>query len=341
MNLPAARAEQAAASRQAARCVLMVRPRSFCSNPETRASNAFQQGSAQPAAELLKGAQRESDEAVRLLERQGIEVLVLDEPADSGTPDALYPNNWFSTHADGTLVLYSMAAANRRLERRPEALREILRQHGYQLGAQRDLSALEDPGYYLEGTGSLVLDRVHRIAYAVRSSRTTAEGVAAACQTLGFEALEFSAVDQCGRAIYHTNVLMSVGASMALIGAALIPDPAERARVLGTLERNAQEIVLLDPAQIHAFAGNALFLENAHGEALLAISKRAWASLTALQRTRVERHARPVVCDVTSIEAIGGGGIRCMLAEIFLPRSADHAPQRARSDIYPYGVSKP
>jgi hypothetical protein len=341
VNAPAAHARQAVSLRQAARTVLMVRPQSFCCNPQTLASNAFQQPSAQPAHELLSAAQREFDESVRRLQRHGLEVLLLDEPADAGTPDALYPNNWFSTHADGTLVLYPMAAANRRLERRPEALRALLQQHGFQIRALSDLSGLEPQAYFVEGTGSLVLDRVQRIAYAARSARTTDAGVAAACEALGFEALPFSAIDRAGRAVYHTNVLMSVGPSVALIAAELIPDLAERTRVIASLERSAHEVLLLDAAQLNAFAGNVLFLENAGGDALLAISSRAWESLTAAQRTRLERAATPIVCDVTGIEAHGGGGIRCMLAEIFLPRSADHGLGRGRPETSLHGVSRP
>jgi hypothetical protein len=341
MNAPQRTRELLPAARQAARTVLMVRPASFCSNPQTRPSNAFQQDLARPAAEILAAARREFEGALGELLRHGIEVAVLDEAPGAATPDALYPNNWFSTHADGQLVLYPMAVPNRRLERRPEALRALALRHGRSITRTTDLSTLEAIESFVEGTGSLVLDRVHRIAYAARSGRTTAAGVAAACAALGYEPLLFSAADAQGRAIYHTNVLMSVGPRLALLGEALIPALLERARVAEALERSGHERVLLSPEQIAAFAGNALFLESASGEPLLAISSRAWQSLARAQRARLERQATPVLCDVATIEQCGGGGIRCMLAEIFLPLTAGTAAQRGRAEPAVHRVSAP
>jgi hypothetical protein len=341
VNAPARKPQLLGQARQAARTVLMVRPASFCSNPETLASNAFQHGSVQPAEAILAAARREFEGALAELLRHGVEVGVLDEEAGAATPDALFPNNWFSTHEDGQLVLYPMAAANRRRERRPEALAQLAQRHGRVIARTTDLSALEAIEAYVEGTGSLVLDRVHRIAYAARSARTTSAGVAAACAALGFEPLLFSALDAKGRAIYHTNVLMSVGPRLALLGAALIPSALEQLRLAESLERSGHECVLLSHEQIGAFAGNALFLESASGEPLLVISARAWQSLSLAQRARLERQATPVLCDVATIEQCGGGGIRCMLAEIFLPLSAGTAAQRGRAETPVYGVSPP
>ncbi len=341
MNAPALAGELTAPSAQAARAVLMVRPQSFCSNPQTQASNAFQRASREPQGAVLARAQREFEAAAEQLRAHGVEVLVLEEACEAGTPDALFPNNWFSTHANGDLVLYPMAVANRRLERRPQALRELLQGGGFRIQAVRDLSALEHQGTYVEGTGSLVLDRPHRIAYAARSSRTMDAGVQAACGALGFEAVLFTALDGAARAIYHTNVLMSVGPKLALLGAGLIPDQRERARVTETLAASGHELVLLNLAQIEAFAGNVLFLESREGAALVAISRRAWQSLAPFQRRQLERAARPIVCDVATIEASGGGGIRCMLAEIFLPRAVLQGQARVRSETSRHGVSAP
>jgi hypothetical protein len=341
VNAPQRATAAASPVAQAARTVLMVRPASFCSNPETLASNTFQRGPAQPAAEILAAARREFDGALAELLRHGVEVAVLDEAAGAGTPDALFPNNWFSTHQDGQLVLYPMAVPNRRRERRPEALAALAQRHGRQITRTTDLSTLEASAAYVEGTGSLVLDRVHRIAYAARSGRTSAAGVAAACEALGYEALLFSAADAQGRAIYHTNVLMSVGPRLALLGEALIPSALERARLAEALARSGHERLLLSPEQIAAFAGNVLFLESVSGEPLLAISTGAWRSLSGAQRARLERHATPVLCDVATIEQAGGGGIRCMLAEIFLPLTAGAAAQRGRAEPFVYGVTAP
>jgi len=341
MNAPRRATQPIAPARQAARTVLMVRPASFCSNPETLASNAFQQASARPAAEILAAARREFEGALAELLHHGVEVGVLDEEAGANTPDALFPNNWFSTHADGQLILYPMAAPNRRRERRPEALAALAQRHGRQIARTTDLSALEASAAFVEGTGSLVLDRVHRIAYAARSGRTTSAGVAAACEALGFEPLLFCAEDGHGRPIYHTNVLMSVGPRLALLGEALIPAALERARLAEALERSGHERLLLDAAQIAAFAGNVLFLESASGEPLLVISARAWQSLRGAQRARIERQATPVLCDVATIERCGGGGIRCMLAEIFLPLTAGAAAQRGRPEPAVHGVPAP
>lgn len=341
MNAPQRATPTPSPVRQAARAVLMVRPASFCSNPETLASNAFQRGAARPASELLAAARREFDGALAELLRHGVEVAVLDEEAGAGTPDALFPNNWFSTHQDGQLVLYPMAVPNRRRERRPEALAALAQRHGRQITRTTDLSTLEASEAYVEGTGSLVLDRVHRIAYAARSGRTSAAGVAAACEALGYEALQFSAADAQGRAIYHTNVLMSVGPRLALLGEALMPAVLERARLDEALARSGHERLLLSAEQISAFAGNVLFLESVSGEPLLAISTGAWRSLSGAQRARLERQATPVLCDVATIEQAGGGGIRCMLAEIFLPLTAGAAAQRGRAEPSVYGVTAP
>jgi hypothetical protein len=316
----------------------MVRPASFCSNPQTLATNGFQRGSALPAAEILAAARREFDGALAELLRHGVEVAVLDEQAGADTPDALFPNNWFSTHADGQLVLYPMAVPNRRRERRPEALAALAARHGREITGTTDLSALEALESYVEGTGSLVLDRVHRIAYAARSARTTLAGVTAACAALGYEALLFSALDARGSPIYHTNVLMSVGPRLALLGEALIPNALERARLTEALERTGHERLPLTREQIAAFAGNVLFLESASGEPLLAISAGAWRALSGTQRARLERHVSPVLCDVATIEQCGGGGIRCMLAEIFLPLTAGTAAQRGRAEPSVHGV---
>jgi hypothetical protein len=305
--------------RQAAAAVLMVRPACFYGNPETRVSNHFQREVARSAHELLSAARAEFDRAAEALEAAGVEVLRWWADPAADTPDAIFPNNWFSTHADGRLVLYPMAVPSRRLERRPEALCQFLAQHGYGVTSIADLTALESEGRIVEGTGSLVLDREARIAYAARSPRTHPDAVTRFSTAMGYQACLFTALDGSGREIYHTNVLMSVGPTLAIVALDLLPDQAERQRVHASLTASGRTLLEVSATQIEAFAGNALFLQGARGPAV-ALSRRAFESLDPAQRTLLERHAAPIVCAVDLIEDVGGGGIRCMLAEIFLPR---------------------
>ena len=305
--------------RQTTSRVLMVRPATFYANPETLASNAFQHADASAPEVSLAAARAEFDTMVQLLSDAGVRVAVADAEASADTPDALFPNNWFSTHADGRLVLYPMAAANRRRERRPQLIAALAAQHGWRIARSTDLSALEERGLIVEGTGSLVLDRVAGIAYAILSPRTHREALDLVCRELGYTPLAFHAHDRAGRAVYHTNVLMSVGPTLALLGSALVSDATERKALHASFERAGKALLDLSAAQIDAFAGNALFLEDDAGVPLVAISRRAWLSLAPSQRVLLERHAAPVVCPADTIEHVGGGGVRCMIAEIFLP----------------------
>jgi hypothetical protein len=309
----------AASAGQLAHTLLMVRPASFYGNPETAASNAFQHAIAASAAETLAAAQREFDAVVAQLSAAGVRVVVAAADADADTPDALFPNNWFSTHADGRLLLYPMAAANRRRERRPELLRALAERHGWRITRSVDLSGLEARGLIVEGTGSLVLDRDARIAYAALSPRTHQQAVEIVCRELGYEPVLFHAHDSAGREIYHTNVVMSVGPSLAVLGSALVRPGADLKHVFDALERSGKALLDLSPAQVAEFAGNVLFVAGGGRSPVVAVSRRAWASLTRPQRQLLELHATPVPCAVETIEHVGGGGVRCMLAEIFLP----------------------
>ncbi len=304
---------------QCARTVLMVRPASFYANPETLASNAFQHVVPLSATGTLAAAQAEFDRAAETLAAAGVEVVVAEALAAADTPDALYPNNWFSTHADGRVLLYPMAVPSRRRERRPELLAALAQRHHWHLGDTVDLTSLETTAEFVEGTGSLVLDRVARLAYAARSSRTHPVAVERVCRELGYEAVLFDAHDADGRDVYHTNVLMSVGPGLAVLASGMVAPGAGLRRVFDALERSGQALLDISAEQVAEFAGNVLFLDGGGEGPLVALSRRAYASLTRPQRTLLERHARPVLCAVESIEHVGGGGIRCMLAEIFLP----------------------
>jgi hypothetical protein len=309
--------------------VLMVRPETFYAHPETVATNPFQHAPLEGAAVALAAAQREFDAAVLTLGDAGIEVIVIEAEAAAETPDALFPNNWFSTHADGRLILYPMATTSRRRERRPDLLRSLLASRGYQVRETIDFTSLEAAGVWVEGTGSMIFDRRLGTVYAVRSPRTHVEAVDKVAGLLGYRPVLFDALDGAGRAIYHTNVLMALGPRLAIFAASLLPDERERASVLAALEASGHEHLEISAEQVGHFAGNVLFLNGMSGP-VAAISRRALASLSAPQRRQLEHHASPVVCDVATIEHVGGGGIRCMLAEIFLPRSGHGLASAAR-----------
>jgi hypothetical protein len=311
-----------AAPRQSARTVLMVRPASFYANPETLGTNAFQNVIAASADATLAAAQAEFDGAVESLIAAGVQVVVAAADATAATPDALFPGNWFSTHEDGRVLLYPMAAQNRRRERRPELLVQLADRHGWRITGTTDLSALETRGLFVEGTGSLVLDRVARLAYAALSPRTHAEAVTRVCSELGFEPVCFAARDPAGREVYHTNVIMAAGPSLVVLASEWVAPGADLRRVFDALERTRKTLLDISGEQVGEFAGNLLFLDGGASGPVVALSRRAWASLTRAQRLLLEQHAHPVPCAVDTIEHVGGGGIRCMLAEIFLPGAA-------------------
>lgn len=302
---------------QTAPAVLMIRPVAFHANPETLASNAFQHADGLlDAAEVQARARAESDGLVAALTAAGVRVVAIDDTHEPVTPDAIFPNNWVSFHADGTAVLYPMLAPSRRLERRPDVL-EALRAD-FALGEVVDLSASEAEDLFLEGTGSLVLDRAHKVAYACRSPRTDAGLLAAWAARFGYQAIAFDALGPDDTPLYHTNVLMCVGEGFAVLAPAAFPDLMERARVLSRLESTGHEIVSLTMAQLGAFAGNMLALRGTAGP-VLALSQTAFDSLRPDQRTTLARFATLVPVPVPTIEAHAGGSVRCMLAEIFLP----------------------
>jgi hypothetical protein len=302
---------------QCADAVMMVRPARFGSNPETAESNRFQH--AESIADDAALAIREFDGLVRRLTDAGVEVIVAEDPPEPAKPDACFPNNWVSFHADGTVVLYPMLAPSRRAERRPEHLAAVERA-GFRITRTIDLAPLEERGEFLEGTGSLVLDRHSRLAYACLSPRTTPAALAEFCAALGFRAVEFDALGPDGRPIYHTNVLMAVGEGFAVICAAAIPDAPRRAAVLGELAKAGHEVIEIDVEEMNHFAGNMLALRARDGGARIAMSETAWQSLAPAKRRRLERHGDIVAAPIPTIEWEGGGSVRCMIAEVFLPR---------------------
>lgn len=303
--------------RQCADAVLMIRPARFGANPETADSNRFQQGV--PNSDAHEAARNEFDGLVARLRDAGVSVEVAEDTPEPAKPDACFPNNWVSFHDDGSVVLYPMMAPSRRAERRAEPVAQ-LRDAGFQVARTIDLSPWEARGEFLEGTGSLVLDRCHRIAYACRSPRTTAGALADFAGRLGYRAVAFAALGPDGRPAYHTNVLMAIGERFAVVCDEAIPDPEERRTVLRELRQAGHEPISLSVAEMNGFAGNLLALRSADGGPVIAMSDTAWQSLAPASRRELERHGRIVTAPIPTIERHGGGSVRCMIAEVFLPR---------------------
>jgi len=302
---------------QSARSVLMVRPVAFGSNPDTRASNAFQQDQPKLAApELQRLVLREFEGVAQALDRAGVEVLAMDDDPDPPRPDAVFPNNWVSFHADGTIVLYPMLAPSRRLERRTEILERLSKQ--FRITRTIDLTEHERVDAFLEGTGSLVLDRMHRLAFACLSPRTHLDALGDFAQQLDYEIVSFDAVDAGGTPIYHTNVLMCIGERFAALCVESIVDARRQAAIVRILEDAGHETIALTHAQMNAFAGNMLELQGRAGK-VIALSASALGALTADQRRQLEKYGQIVASAIPTIEHCGGGSVRCMLAEIHLP----------------------
>lgn len=299
--------------------VMMIRPVRFESNPLTAASNRFQgKVDSDPAAQQA-AALREFDALAAVLRDAGIDVIVIDDTHEPHTPDAIFPNNWISMHADGRVVLYPMEAENRRTERRTDIVQHLGNQGGRQISELVDLSSHEDSGHYLEGTGSMVLDRVNRVAYACISTRTHLDPLGDFAQRMGYDVVAFEAVDSAGVPIYHTNVLMNVGERIAVICGEAIPREDQREAVLARLRETGHEVLLLSYAQLDAFAGNMLELRNKDGERVLAMSQQAYDSLNEEQHTVLAANGRIVSAAIDNIESSAGGSVRCMLAEVHLP----------------------
>jgi hypothetical protein len=308
---------------QLASAVLMIRPARFESNPYTAESNKFQGKNPSSPEQQQIDAENEFDALHALLEENGIQVIKIDDTNEPHTPDSIFPNNWVSFHADGTVVLYPMEAPNRRTERRMDIIETLSEELGFQVREVLDLSAHEEDEQYLEGTGSLVLDRVNRIAYACLSSRTHLDALGDFAQRMNYKVVAFDAVDREGAAIYHTNVLMNVGEQLAVICDSAIPRTDQRDAVLKRLADSGHEIVSLSFDQMDAFAGNMLELRSRSGERLIAMSEQARKSLDSSQLRKIEANARIVSAPINNIESSAGGSVRCMLAEVHL-QPANH-----------------
>lgn len=292
--------------------VLLIRPAGFGFNPESAASNGFVRVDA--STDLAAAARREFDAMVAALARADLDPLVWDEPAARAHPDAVFPNNWISTHPGGQVHLYPMEAVSRRAEVDPGLIAELRRR--FTISELIDWTPHAADGRYLEGTGSLVLDARRRLAYACESSRTDPALVRAWAARTGYTPVLFAAHDAAGRPIYHTNVVLCVGHGFAACGLALVA-AADRPRLREQLLTGG-ELIDLDPAQIDRFAGNMLQLVDRRGAPVLVLSRTALDALTPAQVQALERHTALLPVAIPTIEGVGGGSARCMLAELFL-----------------------
>jgi hypothetical protein len=304
--------------RQTASSVLLVRPASFGFNAETAATNRFAR--VVGAADLAATVRAEFDCVAGRLAAAGVEPVIFEDNPAPAKPDAIFPNNWVSFHADGTMVVYPMAADSRRRERQPERLRALLEHAGFCVRRTVDLTVHERHGRFLEGTGSLVLDRPGRIAFAAVGPRTDRAVIAEFDRLLGYSTFAFDAADETGQAIYHTNVLLSLGRRFAIVCLAAV-DAGERAALAEAIEAGGRTLIDVDFGQLRRFACNLIELGSRSGEPVIALSTGALASLTADQRRALERCGSLVDADIPTIEAVGGGGVRCMIADIHLPRA--------------------
>lgn len=294
--------------------VFIVKPVRFGYNPQTAESNAFQKRTGY-GRDVQEGALREFLAYAALLRANGVNIALAEDTEDPRTPDSIFPNNWFSTHEDGTLVLYPMAMPNRRAERKENFL-NIIKKH-FEVKRTVDLTHYEEEGLFLEGTGSLILDRENKIAYACLSPRTSQEVLDDFCSQMGYRAISFRATDQKGIDIYHTNVMMSVGTTYAIVCLDAIEDEAERDAVLNSLEKTGKKVMEITHEQMNSFAGNMLELRSNEGKKLLIMSASARKSLTSEQNRELSKTYRLLSPQLETIETNGGGSARCMLAEIF------------------------
>ncbi|MEM1215370.1 MAG: arginine deiminase-related protein [Bacteroidota bacterium] len=297
--------------------ILMVRPARFGFNSQTAKNNSFQTNDQSLISEeISERARQEFDVFVDKLRSVGVHIIVVEDTAEPVKHDAVFPNNWFSTHPNGLLITYPVFSPMRRLERREDIVHRLQQEYGYKQHIR--LEIYEATERYLEGTGSLILDREHQVAYACRSIRTDDDLVEKFVEAIGFEQHLFDAVDRNGEPIYHTNVMMALGISFCVICLDSIPDPEQRRSIVQSLEGNGKEVVAITMSQLEAFAGNMIQVNSAtDGTPYLVMSQQAYESLAAEQITQLEKHTQLLYSDLRTIETYGGGSARCMMAEIY------------------------
>lgn len=307
--------------KQVTNSVLMIRPVAFRMNEQTTENNHFQKElkGMLPSAINAK-AQQEFDALVKQLKNVGVNVIVVDDTLETDTPDSIFPNNWVSFHENGDVVLYPMFAENRRAERREDVL-DILEENGFLIENIVDFTSAEEEALFLEGTGSMILDRTNGKAYCALSSRANEELFIEFCEDFDcapviFEA--FHSVDGRKELVYHTNVMMSVGEHFAVVCSDMIEDKKDRKMVLDVLRADGKEVILINEKQVNQFAGNILEVAGADGKRFIVMSTAAYGAFNANQIIQLEKYGTILSADLNTIEACGGGSARCMMAEIFL-----------------------
>jgi hypothetical protein len=308
---------------QTTNSILMIRPVAFRMNEQTAVNNYYQKviDDLLPAT-VNANAQQEFDAFVAKLRAVGVDVIVVDDTIEPNTPDSIFPNNWISFHENGDVALYPMFAENRRQERREELL-DILEEKGFIIENIVDYTSAEEDGYFLEGTGSIVLDRANGKAYCALSPRADEELFIEFCEDFDLNPIIFEAFQTVNgerKLIYHTNVMMCLGETYAVICADAIDDKKERKMVLDSLKGDEKEVILITEDQVNNFAGNMLEVKGANDRRYLVMSTSAYKSLTKKQIAQLEEHVTILSSSLDTIEACGGGSARCMMAEIFLPR---------------------
>ena len=302
--------------------ILMIQPVSFRYNEQTAVNNYYQQVLDNLSDEQTQEkALLEFNNLVELLKNVGVNVIVIEDTKKPDTPDSIFPNNWVSFHADGTVGLYPMCAENRRAERREDIFDTLVDEYGFKIKEIKDFSEFEEHDKYLEGTGSMVLDREHKICYAAISIRTDEIAVIQFCEEFGYRPVCFTAnqsVNEERMAIYHTNVMMCVADRFAVICLDTIDDKEERKHVVETLSETGKEIIEITQAQNHRFAGN--MLQVMGDKPYLVMSNSAFSSLNNKQKKTIEKYCPIIYSSLDTIEACGGGSARCMMAEVFLPK---------------------
>ena len=307
--------------------ILMIRPANFFFNEETAVNNHYQKNILSSSAEeITRQAQEEFDAFVDKLRNKGVKVITMDDTDIPATPDAVFPNNWISFHEDGRVGLYPMYAPNRRQERRWEVLQTIEIEHCLSISGIEDFTHYEAEGKYLEGTGSIVLDRPHKLAYAALSERTDAEVLEEFCKRLGYQPVAFHAYQTANdkrQLIYHTNVMMCIADEFAIICDESIDDVGEKQKVLTSLTSTGKDVISITEEQKSSFAGNMLQVMNTEGEKFTVMSAAAHASLSDEQKEKILQYGGIIESPLHTIETLGGGSARCMMAEVFLPSKRD------------------
>nr|WP_322194845.1 arginine deiminase-related protein [Aquimarina sp. 2201CG5-10] len=291
-------------------------------NEQTAVNNYYQDDAGIVAEDANSRAQKEFDEFVNSLKAVGVQVLVIDDDPKNDTPDSIFPNNWISFHENGDIGLYPMFAVNRRRERRPEVM-DLLESSGFEINNIVDYTDAEEEEVFLEGTGSLVLDRVNRKAYCALSPRADEELVIEFCEDFEYTPVIFTAYQTVGGQrlpIYHTNVMMGIGETFAVICLDCIDDKKERKNLVNHLKNDGKDIITITEEQVNSFAGNMLQVVGSGDKRYLVMSLAAYNSLSKDQILKIEKHCAILYSDLTTIETLGGGSARCMMAEVFLPK---------------------